>query len=213
VTRLNGTGRLADDFYLLAHHEITGRPFLHPRVTGLGLAAALLAELILTGHLSIEGGEPVLLQKPPAADELSRRVLGVLRSEPGHLARVWLLYLARTAAPEVARRLAQAGYLTSVASRRPWRSPRWVPADRDCGFAPIVRVRPALDAARPASVPQVVLAGLALACGLGPRLLSYGPPGARRCVEDHVGQLPASLRELIAQTQTAADGLLLSQRI
>jgi hypothetical protein len=99
VARLNGTGRLADDLYLLAHHEITGRPFLRPRVTGLVLAAALLADLILTGHLSLKGGEPVPLDCPPPGDELSRRDLNVLRSEPGHLARVWLLYLARTAAP------------------------------------------------------------------------------------------------------------------
>jgi hypothetical protein len=204
VAGLNGTGRLADDFYLLAHHEATGRPFLHPLVTGLGLAAAPLADLILTGHLSIKDGEPVLLECPPPSDELSRRVLGVVRGEPGHLARVWLCYLGRSAAPEVALRLAEDGYLAAISSRRPRRSPRWVPADRDCGFAPVVRVRPALDPAGPAPIPQVVLAGLALACGLGPRLLPYGPPGARRSVDDRVSQLPANLRELTAQTQTAS---------
>jgi hypothetical protein len=43
VTGLSGTGRLADDLYLLAHHEITGKPHLQPRAAGLGLAGALLA--------------------------------------------------------------------------------------------------------------------------------------------------------------------------
>jgi hypothetical protein len=42
-----GTGRLADDLYLIAHHELTGRPHLAPRAVGLGLAGALLAELVL----------------------------------------------------------------------------------------------------------------------------------------------------------------------
>ena len=44
-----GTGRLADDLYLLAHHEMTGKPHLQPRALGLGLAGALLAELMLAG--------------------------------------------------------------------------------------------------------------------------------------------------------------------
>ncbi len=47
MTALTGTGRLADDIYLLAHHEVSGRPFLQPRAAGLGLAGGLLAELVL----------------------------------------------------------------------------------------------------------------------------------------------------------------------
>ena len=44
---LSGTGRLADDLYLMAHHELTGRPFVQPRALGTGLAGGLLAELML----------------------------------------------------------------------------------------------------------------------------------------------------------------------
>lgn len=47
MVALTGTGRLADDIYLLAHHEVSGRPFLQPRAIGLGLASGLLAELAL----------------------------------------------------------------------------------------------------------------------------------------------------------------------
>lgn len=47
VPGLRGTGYLADDLYLIAHHERTGRPLLSPRAAGLGLAGALLAELVL----------------------------------------------------------------------------------------------------------------------------------------------------------------------
>lgn len=32
---LSGTGRLADDLYLLAHDDVTGRAFLQPRALGL----------------------------------------------------------------------------------------------------------------------------------------------------------------------------------
>ena len=53
MARLNGTGRLADDLYLVAHHELTGRPHLQPRAAGLGLAGGLLAELMLSGSLRL----------------------------------------------------------------------------------------------------------------------------------------------------------------
>jgi len=39
VTRLTGTGLIADDLYLLAHDDLSGKPFLQPRALGAGLAA------------------------------------------------------------------------------------------------------------------------------------------------------------------------------
>jgi hypothetical protein len=95
MASLTGTGRLADDVYLLAHHEVSGRPFLHARALGVGLAGA---------------------------------------------------FLARTAAREVADRLAASGYLTRPGRGR--RAGRWLPVNADCAFAPLIRVRAAL--ARPA---------------------------------------------------------------
>jgi hypothetical protein len=51
TARLAGTGRLADDLYLMAHNDVSGRPYLQPRALGLGLAGALLAELVLAGRV------------------------------------------------------------------------------------------------------------------------------------------------------------------
>jgi hypothetical protein len=45
MARLRGTGLIADDLYLMAHDDVSGRPFLQPRATGLGLAGGLLAVL------------------------------------------------------------------------------------------------------------------------------------------------------------------------
>jgi hypothetical protein len=69
VTRLSGTGRLADDLYLLAHHERTGRPHLQPRAIGLGLAGALLAELMLLGTICIRPEGFVVANHTPPGDE------------------------------------------------------------------------------------------------------------------------------------------------
>ena len=212
MAALSGTGLVADDLYLLAHHDVTGRPFLQPRALGAGLAGALLAELAFAGVVRFRAGEILVTGQRALADGLGRHVLGVLLSErEQHPAADWLVFLARTAEQHVASRLATSGYLVQASSRRPWREDRWVPADPDCAFAPLGRVRAVLDPARRATVADCALAGLATACGLGSRLLPYGPPGARRCLEDAVRYLPADLRELIAQTQTSADAAVLSR--
>ena len=46
---------LADDFFRLAHNDITGRALLHPAALSSGLAAALVADLLTSGHVSIQG--------------------------------------------------------------------------------------------------------------------------------------------------------------
>lgn len=214
MARLSGTGLVADDLYLLAHHEVSGRAHLQPRAIGLGLAGALLAELILSGGIGLRAGRVVVTDGISPQDELASRVLGVVAGErEPRPARDWLAFLARTAAGDVARRLAESGYLTWVCSRRLWQDGRWVPVDADCAFAPLTRARSALDGTRLVSVTGVALAGLATACGLGPRLLPYGPPGGRRCLDGAVRQLAPGLREVIAQTQAAVDTALLSSRM
>jgi Golgi phosphoprotein 3 (GPP34) len=214
VPNLTGTGRLADDIYLLAHHEVSGRPYLQPRAIGLGLAGGLLAELMLIGAVRVADDRVAVTDRIRPDDGLMRAVqLQVLRERQRHDAREWLLFLAQTAAEDVARRLEHSGYLVLAQQRRPWRAVRWVPVDADCAFAPLIRVKAALDPLRPGGQESTALAGLAVACGLGPRLLAYGPPGARRQLEERIRQLSPSLRELIGHTQAAVDSALLTQRM
>ena len=212
--QLAGTGRLADDLYLMAHHEATGRPLLQPRAAGLGLAGALLAELTLAGAIDISGGQVAAAGPAPPEDGLARGVLGQVHGEhQPHPARDWLAFLARTAPADVARRLEQSGYLTRASARWPWRGERWVPADPDCAFAPVARVKSALDPSRPGTAQGAALAGLAAACGLGARLALWLPPGSRRRLDAVTGQLDPGLREVIAQTRAAVDGAVLSHRV
>jgi Golgi phosphoprotein 3 GPP34 len=213
VTGLGGTGRLADDLYLLAHHETTGKPHLQPRAAGLGLAGALLAELMLAGRIRCWRGLIIPAGGGPPADDLSQQMLSLVASERAHRPpRDWLLYLARTATGEVALRLARAGYLTPARGRRFGPGARWVPVDPDSAFAPLVRVKsalrsPGLDAQ------HTTLAALAAASGLSHHLAGYLPPHAQRRLSETAGRLDPSLRELIAQTQAAVDSALLSHRV
>ena len=214
MTRLGGTGRLADDLYLMAHHEITGRPHLQPRAVGLGLAGALLAELMLLGNISIRPDGVMAADRALPRDELARSVLRLVLSEhERHAAQRWLLFLARTAEVDVAGRLEQSGYLTRVTSWRFGRGERWVPVDADSAFAPLVRVKSVLSSSQPVTVQSAALAGLAAACGLGHQLSLYLPPKARRRLDEAVEELDPALRDLIAQTRAAVDSAVLSHRV
>ena len=210
---LGGTGWLADDLYLMAHDERTGRLLLSARAAGLGLAGGVLAELVLAGCARVTGGQVVVTGAAAPGDGLAAGVLGVLAGErPPRPVGDWLAFWARTAPADVAGRLERAKYLVPLPAR-PWRAARWLPADPDCAFAPIVRVEAALSAARPADAQNVALAGLATACGLGSRLGLYLAPGARARIEAATAGLGPGLRELIGATQAAVGAALLAHRI
>jgi hypothetical protein len=212
---LEGTGRVADDLWLLAHNDVTGKPYIQPRPLGLGLAGALLAELVLAGALVVAGDHITVTGRPrPPADALAGHVLGLMAAErEAHSAGEWLAYVGRTAPSGVASRLRDAGYLAPARRLLPWRAGRWVPVERDSAFAPVLRTRAALDASRPLTVHAGVLTGLAEACGLGFHLAEYAPAHGVRPAEQVTAQLGRSLHDLISQTRTAVDSALLANRV
>lgn len=210
---LSGTGLVADDLYLLGHDDRSGKPWLQPRALGTGLAGALLTELMLAGCIALRPDSAVVITRNAPQDAagwhpLLRQVAGEPGPEP---VRSWLRFLAPSAAQDVALRLEQAGYLQRVRSRVPRSQGQWVPVNPDWAFAPMLRVRSAPDPARPLTAHNAALTGLAVACGLGFRLDRYQTQ-AGRPAQDAVARLGPGLRELIAQTQTAVDSAVLSQR-
>ena len=184
---LSGTGLVADDLYLIAHGDRTGRPRLQPRALGIGLAGALLAELMLAGWIGLRRDGAVVIVAGAAQDTVMRHaLLKQIADEPGpQPVQAWLRFLAHGAARDVALRLEQAGYLEHVRSWIPWRRGRWVPVNPDWAFAPMPRVRSALDPGRPVTPYGAALAGLAVACGLRFLLDQYQAQGGRT-VEDAV---------------------------
>jgi Golgi phosphoprotein 3 (GPP34) len=98
VVALTGTGLVADNSYLLAHHDVTGRPFVQPRALGPGLAGALLAELVLAGGVPLRPGGLTIAGVALSPDESARRVASLVLGEPEGLPlRDWLAFLARAA--------------------------------------------------------------------------------------------------------------------
>jgi len=210
---LSGTGLVADDLYLLAHDDRSGRPLLPPRPLGTGLAGALLAELMLARCIRLRSDTAVVIgQHVPRAAVAGHVLLKLIADEPKPLpVQTWLEFLSQTAARDVALRLEEAGYLARVRSRVPGRGSRMVPVNPDWAFAPMLRVRAALDRGREPSPPAAALTGLAVACGLGFRLEQYQPQ-AGRSTGDAVAWLPPDLRQLIIQTQITVHAAVMSQR-
>jgi Golgi phosphoprotein 3 GPP34 len=213
-TGLSGTGLVADDLYLIAHDDRTGRPHLQPRALGIGLAGALLAELMLAGWIGLRRDRTVVFAAGVTRYTVMRHaLLRQIADEPGpQPVQAWLRFLAHSAARDVALRLEQAGYLEHVRSWVPGRPGRQVPVNSDWAFAPMLRVRSALDPARPVTAHAAALTGLAVAAGLGFRLDHYQTQ-ADRTIQDAVAALGPGLQELISQTRTAVDSTVLSHRM
>ncbi len=217
---LAGTGRVADDLFLIAHDERSGRPLLAPRQLGTGLAAALLAEVMLAGGIAVDSGTIcgvtvntglVVACRAEIADDLAAYVHRAVAAEPQlHPVQVWLKFLARDAAQNVAFRLERAGYLERTPRRLPWGPARMVPVNPDWAYAPLSRACAAATPGRRFYPGHAVLAGLAEACGLGFRLAGLLPAG--RVVADATGRLDLPLQKLIGDTQAAVAAAVLAQR-
>jgi Golgi phosphoprotein 3 (GPP34) len=214
-----GNGLLADDLFLLAHDEITGRPRLHPRVTGIGLAGALLGELTLFRRVDIradpDGREFVVVtEREPIDDALANAVLRqVMADGRPRTVRAWLGYLAQTASHNVGERLGAAGLVARAHSRLPRRATRLVPTDMATAAWPATRLRLLLGRMDHVTVPDAALAGFAVACGLAQQILWDTPPSARQYLDYLVANLPAALRALLAQTENAVSDAVLSRPI
>jgi hypothetical protein len=85
--------------------------------------------------------------------------------------------------------------------------------DADSALGPVLRTRAAVEASRTPFVEDVVLAGLADACGLAPRVAQYAAAAPGRPLGEVVALLDPGLRELAAQTKAAVDSAVLAGRI
>ena len=222
-SRLHGTGRVADDLYLIAHHETSGKPYLSPRAVGIGLAGAMLAELLIAIRpaVALENGRmfPLyrrngeLVARYAGPDEpVAQRALDLIAAESQlRPVRDWLLFLGRTAPADVAGRLEHSGYLTRSARWLPWLAGRPVPVQGDWSQCALLRAHAALDLTRTLTPYSALLNRLTLACGLTFRFSGFSTT-AIRGTEEVSQMLPDALQELVAHVQEAADAAVLSAR-
>lgn len=112
--------RLHQELYLLGHDE-AGRPRTHLPALRLGLAGAVLLELVLTERLRLASGQLVVYDSTPLGDSVTDTVVTALvadRAQQDRDLRVWLRRLARDADERTRGGMVAAGLLVRVTSRR-----------------------------------------------------------------------------------------------
>jgi hypothetical protein len=202
---------LADEFYLIAHQDSTGKPRLQARPAGHGAAAALLAELYLLDRLTIDEHGVTVTSAAPIPDPLAHNIMDRMLGSPAQLAvHDWLAVLAPTAVQDVADRLTRQGLLEKVEAKRPWGNKQWhVPVSMNEAAWPYARITSRLIAgpAEPLTLPDQILAGLCHATGLTRQMLwGEEQPAARRYLAQVIGELPAPMRALVTETRIALRG-------
>jgi hypothetical protein len=210
---------LADQFYLIAHEDRTGRSRLHPRATGLGLAAGLVGELMLQGRVRVFGGELGVVSREPPGDVLSHNILDLLIAQRQHRElRTWLNFLAQDAAVKVGERLLRAGVVEPVTRRRlTGTQTLYMPMSQDqrnfAAWAP-ARLANILVQGHAMHIADRALAGLVVATGLTRHVLwdfAVHRPGLTHLYAV-VESLPADLRELVEHTEASVGSVLAAGR-
>ncbi|MBS2963030.1 GPP34 family phosphoprotein [Actinocrinis puniceicyclus] len=207
-------GRLADDFFLMAHDETSGKPRLPERIAGLGLAAALLGELALSGRVEPRDGTVAVLDAAACGDELAGRMLEFLKQEQ-HPTRTWLAFFGGSAHEEVGLRMVGDGLLVRASRRRPWQAGRWVPAAAGVAARPTALLCTALIRGQRLDERSLLLLGLLRATGLDQPVLwevRQSEPHALRRIDGALALLRPPLAELTGQTEAAVGNAIATRR-
>lgn len=210
---------LADEFFLIAHEDRSGRSRLHPRATGLGLAASLVGELMLMGRVTVFDGEVRVVNRETPGDVLAHNILDLLVAQPQHHdLNTWLAYLAQDAAVKVGERLLRAGAVEPVVRRRFMGSQtHYMPMNanqRNAAAWARVRLANLLVRHDGMDIVDRTLAGLVLATGLTRYVLwdlTVHRPGLSHLYAV-VESLPDQLRDLIEYTQVSVGSVLAAGR-
>ena len=210
-------GRMADDFYLIAHSDRSGRCRLTQRAVGLGLAAGLLAELVLAGQVRVPAGRlvPGAAERPPL-DRAVRDLADGVATAPGADLSAWLSRVSPEAAERARYRLVLDGVLTRVTSRAVLGRRRvvWVPVDPNQALWPSVRLAKHLSGGLELTIEDQVLTALVDVTGLLDTVLWCKPdhlPGFPRAAAVR-RELPGDLSALIAYTDAAVGHGVLAGR-
>jgi len=190
---------LANDLYRICHHEYTGKPRTHERAISLGLAAGLLAELIVSQNITCDSDHVLIVSKDPPRDATSHTVLDQLiaEREHQHTIKTWLHYLSAASTAQVARRLEIAGHLRAQTTGMLRKQTVYEPTDPNKAGAPFAILRVALLQRSPMQPERAVLTGLCAVTGLTAALLDGTSAESRTHLQHVIDGLPGPMRSLL----------------
>lgn len=208
------SARLVYDTLLITSLDDVYKPATAPRVTGLGIGAALLAELVLSQHLIVWAAKGVDLvtydeRFRPPQDSLTLWLVEHLRAEQTTLTvRDWLEFLtAADVYTKTAEHMVMFGLMARAEYRTRWRQRVEVvyeATDALIANAPLSRIRRHLSTREPQiAVEDTFLLTLTDTVGLAKPLYAQTPSGARAYADKQRQTLPAPLRAVLAHLAAA----------
>ena len=204
---------LADEFFLMAHHDVSGWPRLTPKIAGFGVAAAVLADLVVAGVLVVTPSGHFACP-PPAVrvGGFERQVAAWVAAEPGQPVPVWLGVLAEASVPAIGQRLAEAGVVRPVRVRRLLTARTvWEPADMNVAAWPWARLSTRIRRGELLDPFDSALARLCIGTGVEGRFLGGGPQ-ARERLDRLVSPVPPQVDALLCELSAAVGRAVLGGR-
>ncbi|WP_250037399.1 GOLPH3/VPS74 family protein [Paractinoplanes maris] len=207
---------LADDLFLTAHDTVKGKCLLSPATLGLGMASALIGELVLWRRVDVVDGKIQIIDDRPTGDPAATAVLDQLLREGHHRAvRDWISFLATGVATDlVERRLARSALVQRQEKRGLFGAKvSFVPSDSMIAGWPATRIRTFIGRGELLDIPDLVLAGLILATGLDQHVFfTLEARGRGQLFDQLKRRLPAMLLELVGQAEAAVGDAVMARR-
>lgn len=198
---------LADDYYRLSHHSITGARLVDGHVGDLGLAAALLGELLGEGAVVLQHG--LVLARPGPLSSHSALTMGILERVHGEREPLplvdWLKFLAGGAHRDVAERLLVGRHVTAFETGLLRKRTVYEPVDTNDWYWVGLDIANRLGEDRPMTIHQLLLAGLAAATNVLAAVMGERA-GAER-LGSRLAALPAAAQHLLHATRETVTDL------
>lgn len=205
---------LAEDFYLVGLDARTNRPRLHKRAMGLGVSGALLAELVLAGHVSFDDDRVVV---DPARSDVAiehAQLLDRMVAEPPHHLSSWLRYLAGRSVEAVHLRLLSRRFAYVGSHGRLRLKSTYVPVDPMAVEWRTLRLARVIADRDISTWEDLALTGLVVATGLTDVVTWEAAETNQEnlaAILRHLGAAP-SLRSLLTEVETQIAAAVLALR-
>lgn len=206
---------LGDEYFLINHDDLSGRPLIRRDVLSCGLVVALLAELIMENRVAVQDGRVTALDDAAHGDEAGDFVITSLSTQrSAYTVRTWADNLDETAYELVARRLVDRGTVRRVHPRGLLRSRKDVfPTARREAAQPLLLLNEVINDPAGADPQRAVLVTLVATAG-GEHTLPGGldRDRIRAATTLLAAGLSAGLTALVAGFEEAINARLLSIR-
>ncbi|MEV1289803.1 GPP34 family phosphoprotein [Micromonospora sp. NPDC049679] len=207
---------LAEEFFLIAHDDSSGKPLVNADLLTIGLAGSVLAGLVLAGRVTVLEQAIALMDERPVGDPLGDPLIAALRLRGDrHPVRAWIDYLRDGLTGAVAEDLESRGLIRVVLVRRPLtRRPaaRYPAVDPVKAVGPRVRLGHALGRAVPVDARTAMLAEIVRATRMDGWFVDVYGPTVREQLTRIRGNLPRTLRTLVTGIDETVAAVALTVR-